>query len=132
MLSKLSSIFITNEVKLSQAINEFSCGMVYSRLAYPEAPVDISLLLRNAGFILSHIPFAARKATAHYDKAAQICKECGYNGLLGKVHLEQGLLYQKKGKKEQARGNLSACVKLCRESEDAASLKQAEALLTSL
>jgi hypothetical protein len=132
MISGLSRNLTTNEAKLNHAFHEFLLVMVYAQLASPAAPVKISLLIRNIGFILRQTPFATRKAILHYNKATQICRDCGYNGLLGKVHLELGRLYQQKGKKEPAWENLSAAVRLCRECEDTGSLIQAEALLESL
>jgi tetratricopeptide (TPR) repeat protein len=132
MLSGLDSVFIANEARLTYAYSEFIRGIVYTQLAFPTAPVRLSLLVKNSGFIVRHMPFAARKAIAHYNKSAQICRDCGFNGTLGKVYLELGRLYQRKGKKELARENLSSAVRLCRECEDTNSVLQAESLLESL
>jgi class 3 adenylate cyclase len=132
MITGLNSILVANEVKMDHAFNEFCRGMAYSRLACPPAPVKLSLLIKNLGFLLRHAPFATRKAVFHYNQAIRICQDCGFKVWLGMTLVELGRLYQRKGKKEPARENLSAAVKLCRESGDAGSAAQAEALLRAL
>jgi class 3 adenylate cyclase/tetratricopeptide (TPR) repeat protein len=132
MLSEANKNFINHDSKVFYMINQYLYGMLYAQLAAPTAPIKVSLMMQNLGFILRHAPFAARKAIAHYEIAANIAKECGFNSFLGMTFLELGRLYKQKGNTGLARQNLSAAVKLCRECEAIGNLKQAESLLESL
>jgi class 3 adenylate cyclase/tetratricopeptide (TPR) repeat protein len=127
-----SGNYRNNDANRCYATTEFVLGLVYSQMAAPDGPVKVSSLVKNPGFILTHAPFAGRRAIDHLTKSARTCRSCGFDSLLGMVYLELGRLYKKKGKKDLASENLTRAIELCRECEAAGSLKQAEDLLMSL
>jgi class 3 adenylate cyclase len=132
MMTESDNNLLKNGNKFCYTWTQYLFGMLYSQLAVPAAPVKISLLVKNFRFILRHIPFATQKAIVYFNNCAAICRDGGLTSISGMVYLELGRLYKIKGKKELAREKLSMAVKLCRDSETAGSLKQAEELLASL
>jgi hypothetical protein len=132
MMSEAHSNLLKNNVKQYYIMTQYLHGMLYAQIADPAAPVKFSLLLKNLGFILQNAPFATRKAIKYYSECSAVCRECGFQALLGMILLELGGLYKKKGRKELARQNLTEAVRLCRESGAISGVKQAEGLLKSL
>ncbi len=131
-INEVNGNYIKNEVNRDLATNEYIIGTVYSQMANPTGPVKISILIKNLVFLLSHAPFAYRRAIIHFNISARICKEHGFNSGLAMVYLGLGQLYKQKAKKTLARETLIMATRLCRECEALASLKQAEELLSSL
>jgi class 3 adenylate cyclase/tetratricopeptide (TPR) repeat protein len=132
MMTESDNKLLNNGNKFCYIWTQYLLGILYSQLTAPAAPIKISMLAKNSRFILRHVPFATQKAIVHFNNCAAICLDCGFTSISGMVHLELGRLYKNKGQKELAREQLSTAVKLCRESEAAGNLKQAEELLSSM
>ena len=132
MMSEAHHKLVKNNVKQYYTLTLYLLGMLYSQLAFPAAPVKFALLLKNLGFILRTAPFAKRKAIAYYVESAAICRDCGFQAMLGMILLELGRLYKKAGKRELAMHNLAEAVKLCQECGAVGSVKQAQDVLKSL
>jgi class 3 adenylate cyclase/tetratricopeptide (TPR) repeat protein len=132
MMTESDNNLLKNGNKFCYIWTQYLFGILFSQLAAPAAPINISWLAKNFRFILRHVPFATQKAVVHLNNCAAICRDCGFTSISGMVYLELGRLYKNKGKKELAREKLSTAVKLCRECEAAGNLKQAEELLASL
>jgi class 3 adenylate cyclase/tetratricopeptide (TPR) repeat protein len=132
IINEVNDKYLKNEANRDLMTNEYILGTVYSQMANPTGPFKISMLIKNLVFLLSHAPFAYRRGIAHYGMSVKIAKEYGFKSGLVTAYLGLGQLYKQKGKKTLARETLTATVKMCRDCEAPASLKQAEELLASL
>ena len=111
---------------------EHSLGQVYLQIVNKSAPVSLSTMVKNIGFVLKNVPFAGTKAEEHFKKAIQVSKEIGAKGILAQAYLDLGLLHKAKGRKEQARECLTESVQIFEQYEAEAHLKQAKETLASL
>jgi hypothetical protein len=69
---------------------ELSLGQVYLHIVNKSAPVPLSIMVKNIGFIMRNVPFAATKAEEHLKEAIQVSKEIGAKGTLGEAYLDLG------------------------------------------
>jgi tetratricopeptide (TPR) repeat protein len=81
---------------------------------------------------LKNVPFAAKKAENHFQKAIEVAQEIGAKGLLGQVKLDLGLLYKVNGNPDNARKCISDAIQLFEECEADIYLKQAREALAAL
>jgi len=111
---------------------EFILGRVYKQIAEGAGPLSPVLIAKNIGFLLKNVPFAAKKAENHFQKAIELAQEIGAKSLLGQVTLDLGLLHKIKGRTDEARKCISDAVRLFEECEADVFLKQAREELASL
>ncbi|GAI10282.1 unnamed protein product [marine sediment metagenome] len=76
---------------------------MYFQLVEGEGPISLSTVAKNIGFLIKNVPFASKKAEAHFKKAIEVAKEIGAKGVLGQAYLDLGLLHRAKGRTDQAR-----------------------------
>ena len=50
-------------------------------------------MVKNIGFLIKHVPFAAKKAEAHFNKAIELMNEIGAKGLIGPAYLSLAKFY---------------------------------------
>ena len=91
-----------------------------------------AIVAKNIGFLLKNVPFAAKKAENHFQKAIKLAQEIGAKGLLGQATLDLGLLHKIKGRTDEAKKCISDAVRLFEECEADVFLKQAREELASL
>jgi class 3 adenylate cyclase/tetratricopeptide (TPR) repeat protein len=132
MLLKARQIILKNEWKCSYALSEYILGKVYLGMALGEGDVNLSTILKNLGFLLKTIPFAARRAESHFRKAIEVSREIGAKGTLASAHLDLGNLHKAKGRTELAREHIAEAVQLFEECEAENYLNQAKNALKSL
>ena len=89
-------------------------------------------MLKNIIFLLKTIPFAARRAESHLNKAIEICRELGAKGILASALLDLGNLHKAKRRIEQARDHIAEAVQLFEECEAQNYLNQAKNALRTL
>ncbi len=77
-------------------------------------------------------PPEGQQAEDHYRQAVALAEERGMRPLQAHCYLGLGTLYTKRGQREQARGELSAAIELCRAMEMTFWLPQAEAALAQV
>ncbi len=82
--------------------------------------------------MIRSIPFAAKKAEDHFNRAIEIAREIGAKGTLGQAYLDLGLLHRAKGKKDKARECIRTAIEVFEQCEAEAYLKQAKEALQSL
>jgi tetratricopeptide (TPR) repeat protein len=111
---------------------EYSLGRVYLRIVNKSAPVTLSTMAKNIGFILKNVPSAGVKAEKHFKKAIQVAKEIGAKGILAQACLDLGLLHKAKGRLEQARECISEAIQVFEQTEAEGFLKRAKEALASL
>ena len=113
-------------------MGDFILGRIYKQIAEGAGPLSPAMIAKNIGFLLKNVPFAAKKAESHFQKAIELAQEIGAKGVLGQVSLELGLLHKIKGRTDEARKCISDAVRLFEECEADGFLKQAREELASL
>ena len=131
-LHRLKAYFFENSQKWSAASAEYILGNIYFQLIHNEAPRDFKIIMKNIGFLIKTLPFAAKKAEQHYLAAIKAAKEINAKGILGQSCLDLGLLYKFKKRNDEARQYISNAVKIFEECGAYAFLKQARKELISL
>jgi len=111
---------------------EFILGRIYKQIAEGAGPLSPVIVAKNIGFLLKNVPFAAKKAENHFQKAIKLAQEIGAKGLLGQVTLELGLLHKIKGRTGEARKCISDAVRFFEECEADVFLKQAREELANI
>ncbi len=123
---------LDNEFKCSYALSEYILGKVYLGIALGEGDVNMSTMVKNVGFLMKTIPFAARKAASHLTTAIAAAREIGAEGTEASAHLDLGKLHHAKGRTEQAREHLSQAVELFERCRAEIYLKKAKETLDAL
>ena len=131
-LRRLQTYFSENGQKWSAVTAEYILGNIYFQLIHNEAPTDLKMIIKNIGFLIKTLPFAAKKSEQHYLAAIQSAKEINAKGILGQSCLDLGLLYKIKKRNDEARKFISDAVKIFEECGAYAFLKQARQALESI
>ena len=80
-LHSLQAHFSANGQKSIFTIGEYILGNIYFQLIQSEAPKDFKMIIKNIGFLIKTLPFAAKKAERHFQTAIQTAKEIGAKGV---------------------------------------------------
>jgi tetratricopeptide (TPR) repeat protein len=123
---------LENGRKYLYALSHYLLGKLYLQIVEGAAPVSVSLVLRNIGFLIKNVPFAKQKATENLKKTIDIAEEIGAKGLMGMAYLDLGLLHKAKGEKDRARECISMAIQLFEECEAETYLAQTKEVLESL
>lgn len=108
-------------------------GRVYSQIAQGGGgEKSFSFLLKNIGFLIKTVPFAARKAEGYLHTAIETAKEIGAKSVLGQAYFDLGKLHKAKRRLADARTCISQAVQSFEECEADVYLKQAREALASL
>jgi tetratricopeptide (TPR) repeat protein len=92
-----------------EAISGLVLGSVYAQMAYGPKP-PLSILYRNTGFLVTHIPFAKKRAIEYLTLSIEKFKKLSMQSFMGQAHLELGLYYISQNKKEEAIENLDNAI----------------------
>jgi class 3 adenylate cyclase/tetratricopeptide (TPR) repeat protein len=111
---------------------EHGLGQVYLQIVNKSAPVSVTTMAKNIGFMLKNVPSAGTKAEEHFRKAIQVAKEIGAKRILGPAYLDLGLLHKAKGRTEQARECITESIRIFERCEAEVRLKWAKETLASL
>jgi len=120
------------ESRLMCAMIEYILGKVYLSILDKSVKVGMATIARNLGFIIKHVPSAAKKANEHFNNAVSTARETGAKGIEGQALLDLGRLQKVKGRKEMARDYLSESAKIFEACEAEFFLKQAKEELANL
>ena len=131
LLENVQKNLITNQRRVWYAVSEHILGEIYAQIATGPKP-SLSIMAKNIGFLVKNVPFAAKKAEEHFNKAIELMKEIGAKGFLGPVYLSMAKFYKATKRTEQARQSLLEAIKTFEECEAETYLKQANELLASL
>jgi tetratricopeptide (TPR) repeat protein len=132
MIEEAQWVFLENERRPFYAISEYILGKIYLQIAERAAPMTLSTIAKNIGFLVKNVPFAGKKAEYHFNKAIEVAKEIGAKGVQAQALLDLGLLHKAKGRMGQARKHISKSIELFEESGAEGFLKQAKEALASL
>jgi class 3 adenylate cyclase/tetratricopeptide (TPR) repeat protein len=115
------------------ALMNHMLGRVYLQIAQGGGGEKrLSFLLKNMGFLVKTVPFAARKAEGYFNTAIDTAKETGAKSVLGQAYFDLGRLHKAKGRLAEARTCISQAVQSFEECEADVYLKQAREALASL
>jgi class 3 adenylate cyclase/tetratricopeptide (TPR) repeat protein len=131
-LKEVQKACITNESRWLYAQTEYIMGSVYLQIVQGSGPKSLSILVKNIGFLVKNVPPAGRKAEQHFNKAINMAKEIGANGILGQTYLDLGLLHKAKKRIERARECFSEAIRIFEQCEADVFLKKAREALASL
>ena len=115
-----------------QVLYELTLGEVYFQIVDKSAPVSLSVMAKNIGFIIKNVPSAAKKAEDHLIKALGVAEDIGSKSVLGKAHLNLGFLHKRKGKTDQAKESISQAIQVFEQGELENCLKAAKEALASI
>lgn len=123
---------LKNHRRCWYAIYEHALGQVYLQIVDKAAPITLSTMAKNVGFILKNVPSATKKAEEHFNRAIEVAREIGAKGTLGQAYLDLGRLHRAKGRKEAARDCISEAIQFFEQCEAEGYLKQAKEALENL
>jgi class 3 adenylate cyclase/tetratricopeptide (TPR) repeat protein len=92
-------------------LSEHMKGKIYLQMVIGPRP-RLAVLLRNLGFLLTHRPFAERRARVLLGQVEQFYADVGAYGLRAQALLGLGLLHKTKKRKEKARACLAEAAAL--------------------
>jgi class 3 adenylate cyclase/tetratricopeptide (TPR) repeat protein len=113
------------------ALSEYVLGYLYYQIAYGEKP-DISIALKNMGFLAKNVPFASKKAANYFNRAIESAKRFGAKGILGQAYLDLGLLHKAKKRNNWAGKCISDAIQIFEQIGAEVRLKQARDSLADL
>jgi tetratricopeptide (TPR) repeat protein len=132
MLEKGSRMYLDYESQLFYAESESSLGEIYLQIVERAAPMSLSTVAKNIGFLVKNVPFASKKAEEHLNKAIEVSKEIGAKGILGQAYLRLGRLHKATKRRDHALDCISRASQLFEECEAEGPLNQAKEALASL
>ena len=123
---------LENGEKVAYMMSDLLLGKIYLQMVEKAAPAKLATVMKNIGFLAKNVPFAARKAESHYNKAIEVSRKIGARGFMSQAYLDLGLLHKVKGRNDKARECLSEAIQLFEQCEDEVNLRQAQEALASL
>ena len=131
LLEKVQETFFSNQRRVWYALSEYFLGEVNFQIAKGPRPA-LSTMARNLGFLVKSIPFANKKAEAHFYKAIELLQEIGAKGFLGLAYLSLGLLFKASKRTDQARQCIMEAINIFQECEAEGYIEQANEALASI
>jgi predicted ATPase len=122
---------LENEDTAIQQLNELIKGKVYLQMVIGTRPPP-TVMLKNLGFLLTHLPFAARRAATLLGNAAHFYGENGAYGFRAQVLLDLAKLHPAKKRKEKALACLTEAEPLFEKAGAEVFLQQTRDLLAAL
>jgi len=92
--------------KSQPAFGHLVLGEIYLQMALGKNKPPLSVMMRNLGFILPNLPFAARKARQHLERAVRECRELDVPANLARGLWDLALLYRFQKRTDEARACL--------------------------
>lgn len=114
------------------ATGEHLLGKIYLQMVMGSESRSFSFIARNIGFLVKNVPFADRKAEAHFNRAIEVAHKIDAQSLLGQVKLDLGLLHHAKKRPEQARQCISEAIELFEDCQAGGFLERARNTLSTL
>ncbi len=131
-LKELSALCLEHEIRCVHAMIEHVIGRIYLQMVRGEGDLSLSVMVKNIGFLIKNVPFAASKAEQHFNKAIEVAEQIGAKGTTAQAYLDLGRLHKAKKRKEKARECMSMAIHHFELCEAEIFLKQAREELESL
>lgn len=132
MIESAHRKFIEYGNKPFLAVAEYILGRIYLQMVEAAEPIRITMMLKNIGFLIRNLPFAAKKAEQHLQRAIEMAKEIEAKGTLGQAYLDLGLLYKAKKKPDQAKECIFEAITIFKDCGAEGFLERARGALASL
>ena len=132
LLEETQRTLLENQRRAFYAFTDYILGNIYLQMVERSSAISLSTMAKNIGFLVKNVPFAAKKAEEHFNKAIAVEKEIGAKAYLGMAHLDLGRLHRAKGRYDKARECICTAIELFEQCEAEAYLKQAKEALESL
>jgi class 3 adenylate cyclase/tetratricopeptide (TPR) repeat protein len=133
IVESITQKFLEKGCRWRYAVANHMLGRVYSQIAQGGGGErSLSFFLKNIGFLIKTVPFAAKKAEGYLHTAIETAKEIGAKSVLGQAYFDLGRLHKAKGRLADARTCISQAVQSFEECEADVYLKQAREALASL
>jgi tetratricopeptide (TPR) repeat protein len=132
MIEEAKQSFIREERKYHIALTEYILGKIYFQMVEGSSSISPLSIVKNIGFLVKNVPFADKKAEAHFQRAIEIAREIGAKSVLGTAFFDWGLLHKAKKRKVQAKEYISKAIEVFEQCEADIYLKQAYKELESL
>jgi tetratricopeptide (TPR) repeat protein len=131
-LKELSQALWVGGRKPLHAAAEHTLGSIYLQIVLGEGELSLAVMVKNIGFLIKNVPFAAKKAEGHFNRALEVAREVGMKGILGRSYLDLGVLHQAKHRTEKARECLTQAIQCFEECGAETFLKKAREVAASL
>jgi tetratricopeptide (TPR) repeat protein len=131
-IEEAENVWKENGSRQRFAIVAYIWGKLYLQIVEGRGGIDFSTLMRNVGFLIRSVPFAAKKAEDHFNRVIEIAGKIGAKGLLGQAYLDLGFLHRAKEKKDEARECIRLALQFFEQCQAEGYLKQAKEALESL
>ena len=128
----LLRVWIENGSQYRYLTGQHLLGKVYLQIVQGAEPKSLSFLAKNIAFLVRNVPFADKKAEAHFNRAIGVAEEIGAKSILGQAKLDLGMLHLAKKRTGQARECIREAIELFEVCEAEGFLKQAKEALSSL
>ena len=102
MVGEAQQFWWDNECKWRYVISENILGELYLQIVEGGSSPSFFTIIKNLGFIIRNVPFAAKKAEHHFRQAINTAEQAGYKKILGDAYLGLGRLYKIKGNRTKA------------------------------
>ena len=113
-------------------IIEYVFGSIYFHIIEGAVPVSFQTVIKNIGFLIKNVPFAAKKAEYHFNKALELAKEIGADGIMAQSYHRLGLLHRLKKRNDEAKDCFQKAIEIFEELEAEEFLRQSNEALGSL
>jgi hypothetical protein len=123
---------VRNKRRYFHAYSEYILGKVYLQIVQGEGDFNLTTVIKNISFLVKNIPFAAKKAENHLNKAIEVAREIGAEGILGQAHLDLGRLHHAKKRKDRAIECMTRAIEYFEQCEAETFLTHAKEALDSL
>jgi tetratricopeptide (TPR) repeat protein len=131
-LLEIRDKFQKNKRGFDWALSEYLLGSIYCQIALGEGDGSFSTMMKNIGFILKNVPFAAKKAENHFNEAISLADKFEAKGIKGQALLDIGRLYAGKKRINEAKDCLMNAIEVFELCEIETFKKRAQDALASL
>ena len=105
LIKKALQIFTNQNRKGSITFMEYLIGKIYLEMVKGDNTLSPITMIKNIGFLIKHVPSAAKNAETQLTKAIETARKVGAKGIMGQAYIDLGLLHKIKKRNEQARLN---------------------------
>ncbi|NNK84104.1 MAG: AAA family ATPase, partial [Desulfobacterales bacterium] len=117
MIEEAKQSFIREERKYHIALTEYILGKIYFQMVEGSRSISPLSIVKNIGFLVTNVPFAEKKAEAHFRIAIEIAEEIGAKSILSTTFFDWGLLHKAKKRNAQAIEYISKAIEIFEQCE---------------
>ena len=111
---------------------EYVLGSLYLQIALGQGPKSLAIMVKNIGFIIKHVPNAAKKAEHYLSNTIELSEKIGSRQYLGQAYLDLGRLHKAKKRTDQARDCFTRAMKVFEQNNAETLVKQAKEEIESV